>query len=397
MVYDKKVSQIRLIILLYCVEISFSGGINMKRIINIALATILLTGCGSISEIRTEQEPTHFYQIGVRDCESGAVYDVTSNTMGSTAMFLDYATMKTLPLCAIPNCTHTGSDCLAKVAEHPVVYDGNAYFFTHKEGFEEQKNAKPVYKMHSALKKASLDNSEVEMLCEFEDAVPRSEETMVISGKKLYFIAYDPDVDEDAFAGGSWGNVGGYDYLCSVDLVTGEYRNYGTFCYVEDEYPAADKSASAFITGADSGMIYLSYNFMKEAGDVGSGDVPEWTKLSYEFDIKSEQYHESELPAALCSRDGIYAWADGDKELHIRKGVSETLIDHEVYTSGLDLVNGKLFMFDGWVDTSDMSLHLYKDEESQGLTGLAFFDGCYIMRSGNNTFSKLTEEELEAL
>ena len=102
-----------------------------KAIISLALAAFTLTACVSINEVWTESEPL-FYGLGIRGCESGAVYTVQSGTIGKTSMFVDYATLQTAPLCAVPNCTHMTSDCLAKAAEYPVIYDGNAYFFTQR-------------------------------------------------------------------------------------------------------------------------------------------------------------------------------------------------------------------------------------------------------------------------
>lgn len=364
-----------------------------KSVISLALAAVTLTACGSINEVQTESEPV-FYGLGIRNCESGAVYTVQSGSIGKTTMFFDYATMQTAPLCAVPNCTHMTSDCLAKAAEYPVIYDGNAYFFTHSEGFEEQKNAKPEFRMHSALKIASLDNSEVKMMCEFTDAIPKNEETMVICNDTLYFTAFDPEVETDEYGGTSWSSGSGVKYLCSVDLDTGKYTNYGVFYDARKEFPDTEITSSSYISGADNGKIYITYEY----SDKALKEEHKFTYKNYEFDIQTEKYSESKLPVALCAADGVYAWLDDDGDkLHVIKDGKDNVIGYDKYTNAACLLNNKLFVNGGWVDTADMSLHLYKGEESQGLTGVAYFDGCYIMRSGSNTFSKLTEEELRAL
>lgn len=330
----------------------------------------------------------YFYNFGTRDCGIGAVY-ADSNTM-----LLDYDTMQKVPLCAVPNCNHIGSDCLANMAKYPVIYNNDVYFFTHTEGMEETKDG-PKFVMHSVLKKASLDSSEVEDICEFTDAIPRNEETILIYKNKLYFEAYDPDIEADPYGGASWGSGGGIDYLCSIDLAEKKYKNYGSICYVEDKYPAADNSSHAYITGFYNGKIYIDYIFTKEMFDplVNTGE-PEWTYYNLEFDPETEQYTESDLPTAVYASGNVYSYLDEkNSKLHIIKNGEDNAIDYEYYTNSAAILNNKLFVNGGWVDISDMSMHYLEP----GYQGIAYYDGCYILQKEGNKFEKLTEEELRAL
>lgn len=367
----------------------------MKRtFLSLALAgAITLTACGGSIPQEPEKEKPHFYGLAVRDCDTGATYTL-SGYIDSKSMYLDYATMETTPLCAMPNCSHTISSCLANMAQYPVIYKNYMYFFTYSQGFEETKDG-PEFVMHSSLKKASLDNSEVQVVCEFDDSIPRNDETMVICDNKLYFIAYDPDVETDAYGGSAWSNVGGIDYLCSVDLDTKEYRNYGNFCYVEDEYPSADQSSHSYITGIREGKIYLDYIFSKE-GINENTIVPEWTYYNFEFDTKTEKFVESELPAALYADDDIYCWLDSENEkLHIIRNSKEHILDYTYYTNAAQLLNGKLFVNGGWVELSDMTMHSFPDDVYY--QAVAFYDGSYILSNSSNSFTKLTEDDLRAL
>ena len=366
----------------------------MKRtFISFAVAGVLtLTACGGSIPEDPENKTAHFYDLAVRDCDTGATYTI-SGYLVSQSLYLDYATMETAPLCAVPNCNHTISGCLANMAQYPVIYQNYMYFFTYSQGFEETKDG-PRFAMHSSLKKASLNDSEVQVVCEFNDSIPRNDESMVIYDNKLYFAAYDPDVETDEYGGSNWSNVGGIDYLCSVDLDTKEYRNYGSFCYVEDEYPSAGQSSHSYITGIREGKIFLDYIFSKERFSRDT-NTPEWTYYNFEFDTKTEQFTESELPAAICADDELYCWLDDkNDELHIIMNDKENVVSYDSYTNSAHHLGEKLFVANGWVDLSDMSMHMFTEPE---YTGIAYYDECYIIKTGTNSFEKLTEEELRAL
>ena len=364
-----------------------------KTVLSLLLAgAIALTACGGSVPADTKDAKSHFYAY---DCETGATYS-TMTGYNQKTYFLDFASMKVSPLCAVPNCNHNGADCLSRAAEYPVIYDGDMYFFHSEYGIEETKKGRE-FKMDSEFKKAALDNSEIQTMCEFTDAIPRNEDTMVICGHKLYFIAYDPDVEIDAYGGSTVKSGGGHDFLCSVDLGTFEYRNYGSICYVEDEYPAADNSSSAHISGISGGKIYISYEFMKEFADPQNDIVHEWTYYSFVFDTETEQYSESELPAAMYADDELYCWLDdkGDK-LHVIVGGTDTALDYANYSNTAQHFGNRLFVAGAWVDLTDMTVH-YLSDEYRNYSAVAFFDGDYIMREGNTTFVKLTEDELLAL
>lgn len=366
-----------------------------KKFLLIALASLMLTACGKSETSPTDTTP-RFYDMGFRSYDDGGAY--TAFGSDKKTIYIDYGTMEKTVLCAVPNCSHTTTSCLGAQAKDPVIFGNSIYFFTHTEGMKEYPEG-ARFEMKSRLMKASIDNSETETVCEFSDAIPRDDDPFVVVGNKLYFIGFDPDVEADEYGGASWSYGGGFDYLCSVDLITGSYTNYGIICYVEDEYPAADKSSRARITGADNGKIYITYEFTKELFDSinNPDDSPEWTFYNFEFDLENETYYESELPAALCAADGIYAWLDDDDDkLHIIKDSEEHVLDYERYTGAATLLNDKLFVSGGWVELSDMIIHYFADQESSR-QARAYYDNCYIMTYGNYSFEKLTEDELLAL
>ncbi|MCR5707056.1 MAG: hypothetical protein K6G82_02150 [Ruminococcus sp.] len=364
-----------------------------KKLFSLALSGVLiLTGCGGSIPADTDDDNVHFYSFFCRDCEVGAAYTV-NNYHSAVTMFLDYASMETAPLCAVPNCNHQDSDCLAKNAEYPIIFGEDMYFFRSKYGVEETKKGRE-FRMHSAFRKASLDNSEISTVCEFTDAIPRNDESMIICGHKLFFIAYDPDAEIDDYGGLSVKSGGGHDFLCSVDLVSSEYKNYGSICYVEDEYPAADNSSSAHITGFGDGKIYIGYEFMKEFADPKNGVIPEWTRYSFVFNTETEQYSESSLPAAIFADDELYCWLDDyNDELHIIMNDKEYVVSYDSYTNSAHHLRDKLFVANGRVELSDMSMH-YMSDEFRDSSAVASFGEYFILRKSDDSFIRLTEDEL---
>ena len=321
-----------------------------KSVCAFVFAAVMATGCSYHSEdtnkADTKEHNTKVYGSGCRDFETGGVFTATGTP--NKTVYIDYGTMKKSALCAVPNCTHSSSSCLAAQAYYPVIYKNCVYFFTHNESVKDTPDG-PELSMDSKLKKAYLDSSETEVECSFTDSVPRNSEAMVIIGDKLYFSAYDPDATPDEYGSLSYKTGGGYEYLCSIDLDSGEYRNYGSICYVEDEYPAADNSSHSFISGAADGKIFITYGFKK---DNASKD---FTYYSFEFDTKTEKYSRSSLPALLCAEGNVYAWLDIEAQtLHIQEAGKQYEVKYTSYSNSAKILGDKLFLAGGWVSLDDM-------------------------------------------
>jgi hypothetical protein len=238
--------------------------------------------------------------------------------------------------------------------------------------------------MDSKLMRASLETSEIELVCSFTDSIPHSEETLVIDGDTLYFNAYDPAPDMDKAGGISYSNGEGYAYLCSVDLNSGEYTNYGVIC-CEEDYDGR-KSARVYMIGADNGRIYMDYQFTKD--ETGS-----FTHYNFEFDLESKEYSRGQLPAGICADKGVYVRLDdADDELHVVTNGKDNVISYVNYSNSGTVFNNKLFVAGNWIDLSDMTMHRLAANKSV----VAYYNGSYITNE-NNRFEKLTEEELLAL
>lgn len=327
-----------------------------------------------------------FYDTGFYSLSNGGVYTVSGDH--KRTMYIDYDTMQQSVLCAQPECTHNSSECISRIADHPVICGRNVYFFISIVVTQESADGKKKTQT-SSLIKASLDSAEVGEVCRFNNAVPLNGSNFVVAGSKLYFCANDPfryESSEESSGDWSYSESGGYDFLCSVDLETGEYKNYGIIC--------GDKSrlsGSSFITGTSDGKIYISYAYVDDTSRA-IDETSEITYDSYEFDIETEILAESSLPALMCVSENVFAWLEEDTfRLHILKAGKEYTFDCENYSNYGTIINNKLFVNGNWIDLNDMTMHRF----GKNKTVVAYYKGCYITKEFSQ-FEKLTDAQLLA-
>ncbi len=374
-----------------------------KRVLSIVLAMTMLAGCSDRGKDSSPKElkPIFFSQ---NRCSYG-----NGVVFGSEkTMFLDFDTMEKAPLCAVPNCTHSTASCLAQmVGNTPIFYKDFVYFFTSNGGdIRETPDGREFY-IESKLNRASLDSSETEIVCEFTDCAPEEGyPDYVIYGNELYFTADDLNPKEgiDGNGVGGWGTSGGYHFICSINLDTGEYTNYGSIYDGDKQYDGAEYSSCANISGVYNDTMYIAYNFIKDNEALQNGKDPDeiYTDLCFEFDFETKTWKESPLPYSRYMNNNTYTYYDRDtKKMHILHEKGELLIDSDYPIVVLSEVGGKLFIPDTinsengkWYDLSDNSEHSMG--KYSGYEAIGYHDGCYILIKGGRNV-KLTEEELFAL
>lgn len=370
----------------------------MKKKLALLATALLLSSMTACGQQTIEGDLSPQYIAVNRDFyENGVIYP----RKWRTAYFLDFDTMERSPLCAVPNCTHQTASCLTtSLGNTPVLYNQNVFFFTTKADVRETPDGSEFY-MDTKLCKASLDSSAIKTVCTFHDAMPRDGEGYVLYGSELYFIAFDPDAKDDGFGGFPWSTSGGYDYLCSIDLDSGEYTNHGLICYVEDEYPSADNTATAKILGCDNEKLYIGYSFAKEYPQDYRGEYDlDWVQYNFTFDFSEKEIKESSLPYAAYIDADTYVYYEDDAHFTvIRDGEAQHLngLVGEFYAP---VFHGKVFGIWNWYDLSDGSEHSlgkYVTSDEDEWRCIAYYDGYYIFQRWNNEFVKLTEEELKAL
>ena len=366
---------------------------NTIIILTLILITIF-TGCFKDSKkTKSEDNTPHFISSIASYYKNGAAFGEEQS------IFLDFDTMKTSPLCAKPNCNHITFECLANnVGSSPVFYNNYIYYFTSDYGTKETPDG-PEFYINSKLMKASLETSAAEVVCEFHDCVPpeRGLVNFVRYKNELYFVGddYNPKKDESGLF--FYTNVGGNHFLCSINLDTGEYTNFGSIYDGDKEYEAAAYSSNSFITGVYNNKMYLAYNFVKDNDKLQSGGDFETTHLSFEFDFETKTWKESELPYSRFMNNDSYIYYDFEnKSVNIIYKDKELKFPLEYEIVNYREFNGKLFMpaQGKWYDLSDCSEHSMGEYE--GYDVIAYYDNSYILLYQGLT-AKITEEELLAL
>ncbi|MBE6862933.1 MAG: hypothetical protein E7497_08600, partial [Ruminococcus sp.] len=165
-----------------------------KRILSVILSALMLTatGCSNKKENTNAEKKASpiFIAYNSVHYNNGVVFG------RDTATFLDFESMEKAPLCAVPNCTHDNSSCLAEVVGRvPVFYNDYIYFFTSNNGDVRTTPEGYEFFIESKLMRASLESSETEVVCEFTDCAPTPPNQgypgYVLYGNELYFTGDD--------------------------------------------------------------------------------------------------------------------------------------------------------------------------------------------------------------
>ena len=372
------------------------------RIFSIISAFIMITGCSkaesSSSNINAvaniKASNINFYKTSDMVYEDGLIwFDGSKNTVS----WLDFETMESVVLCSKPNCTHNNSECIARrVGDCPVIYNGYIYFMESDENVIETPDGRKL-ELDSRLNRISLENSELEEVCSFNDCSVRNGNGCVLAGSTLYFCGDDMDPVQDEY-GNLWTSTsGGIHSLCSVDLETGKYTNYGSIYDGDKQFEAASNSSGASIVGFGDSKLDVMYSFMKEFVQFEGSDIDErdvFTIMNFEFDLNTHELRQSELPPPSYARGDAYLcsnYPDNSSTL-IRNSEETTIEGLDVDMSG-KFANDKIFMSDGWYDLDGVRHDMGRYTGWQFVT---LYKKEYVFYQ-NREFVKLTEDELLSL
>lgn len=317
--------------------------------------------------------------------------------------YLDYNTMEAVVLCTRPNCTHKSGDCAARImGTTPMITDEGVYFFKYEDSIIEKKDGKRELNIKSKLCRMSLDSSEIETIAEFNDCEPRETDGYVLHNNKIYFTGDDLNPRYDDYGGIFTSNCGGTHYICSIDINTGEYINYGSVYDDDKQYEGAQFTSSATIRGIYNSKMLINYEFSKTPEPVPEKLWSGMTELVFEFDFDTNGWTLSDIPTKPVFTDSdtvVYYDEKIDKTVIIDKG-ERTELDIKIDTYA-SVQNNKLFVRDDY-DNGNLKWYDLEDMSEHNVEGYAnympddFYNNCYILSFGNN-IKKLSEEELLAL
>ena len=202
---------------------------------------------------------------------------------------------------------------------------------------------------------------------------------------------------EDEFGVISYSTVGGTHFLCSINLDTGKYTNYGSIYNGDKEYEMAESSSGANISGIYNNKMYIQYVFMKEdPKKLGINPEENWTRVNFEFDFDTKKLTESTLPSAIYMDNDTYVYLDNktNTTIVIDNGNEYIIPYYNLILYSAKVINNKVFFSDLWYDLSDMTEHSYGEYE--GYDVITYCNDSYILINGGRT-AKITEEELLSL
>lgn len=380
-----------------------------KRIPSLLVTAAILAGCSSDKKAENAADKVTVFSSMGGTYEKGLIYCFDS--LEQPTRFLDYASLETTPLCAMPNCTHITSTCLAKqVGVNPIMYGEHIYYFQSNHGYEETADGHQFF-MKTTLWKANLETSETEVVAEFNDCVPDEwNSDHVLIGNTLWFIGNDMNYSSEDVMDDSWkpsSDTPGAHFMCSIDLETGEYNNYGSVsdAYLESPYWSSGNSAK--LKGVYKGklQIEIQYNLgaQQNGYDYFNDDPDEYFEFrNVEFDMVTKTAAETDRFFPVNVGENYYIGADlkpnGVSDLYVLYDGNEFVIEDEDFN--VFVLNGKLFTLtsENWYDLTDFSEHPIPEVlKENGFIRAAYHDGSYIFLNNKHEPVSLTEDELLAL
>ena len=374
-----------------------------KKTVLISVSVLLLTSCAEANNEPAQISVVNSSGYIAEYCDNydeGRIVGGYYAGNGTPAKYLDYNTMKSVVLCSKPNCSHTTNDCIAtNIGVCPLLTQDSIYFFKSNYDVKEEKNGSREFYIDSKLCKASLETSEIETITSFTDCAPSDTRGYVFYNNRIYFTADDMDPAVDEYGAFSYSNIGGIHYLCSIDLETGDYRNYGSVYDGDKEYPSAEASSSANIMGIYNGKLIVNYEFGESYEDLAAGV---FTELMFEFDFDKNTITESDIPykPVFLDSDTIVYYDEGTNKCVIIDENNKKEIDTD-RVSYASIQNNKLFIRDDknnyalkWYDLSDLSVH--NAEGMNCYMPVHFCNDSYILTFGDDT-KKISENELLSL
>lgn len=369
---------------------------HKNRFIILLVLSLLVTGCSPKINNDTIEviEKCKFINIYNNVNDNGRFYE--SN---GTTMYCDFNTFNSVPICAESNCTHTTSDCSARMVNGcPIEYNGYIYYLKSESSITELKNGERQLTIKSKLYRISMETSELEVVSEFEGVDVHTDTGYVLNGDELYFTGSDLGATLDVYGNIVTSNVGGTQFICSVNLKSGEFVNYGVIYDGDKDFEMASHSRNSNIRGFSDSKIFIYYSFIerKLTEKEIENEVDEFTGLGFEFDMNSKEIKQSELPPPRCADETVYVGYDiKSKKATVIYNGNTVELDAEIRTNAT-FANGKLFAPDvsKWYDVNDGSEHEMK--KYRNYICIDYFDNYYIFVNGKETV-KLTEDELLSL
>ena len=317
----------------------------MKRILFfVILFTLLLTGCTNNKEYSIKAPSNRIISSLHNTYQNGIVY-----TDNNILCFLDYDSFRGVPLCNKPNCLHNDSSCIAQTAKvkgstPSLVYRDNIYYFTSSSNIIEGRDGKSTnYNIECDLNKINLHTGYIEKVCSISDMEATTSSQIVYINGTMYFIANNGSIQTES---GAWYyfSSGGKQHLCSINLDTNEFYDYGQ---INDNEKIASTlfsigeavfgiNGQVIIDGFFDNQLFMHYYYADNSEivynnlDCSVNDEHSIFHIqNVIFDIKSKEFHnDSNSSNVICTNDNYCILWDSIQNKYIaRTNNNEIILD----------------------------------------------------------------------
>ena len=206
---------------------------------------------------------------------------------------------------------------------------------------------------------------------------------------------------EDEYGAVEYGNAGGTHFICSIDLNTNKYTNYGSVYNDDKKYKAASNSSNAQLKGFYDSKLMIRYEFAKDYTPTQIDENFDYrdylTELMFTFDTDTKALESTELYQPSYVDEDTYVYSEYKQgKTHVIDKNKEYILDCDADLNA-KVFNNKLFVDNPneWYNLNDNSRHSLGEYSDYDIA--AYYDNCYILNKNNTEFIKLTEKELLAL
>ncbi len=382
-----------------------------RKILCMLIAAAMLTAAACSEKNESGASSAVNEKTGVQSdmvyfSNTGSVYNggfIYKFGIDSPTYFLDLNTQEKSALCAVPNCTHRISSCLAQQAgDKPVFYKDCVYYFVSSFGYEEVPEGHRFY-MKSTLYKAKLDSSEAEKVIEITDCVPTEGGGIVLDGNTIWFIGDDKSPIPENVYDDTWiseSATPGSHFVCSINLDTEEYKNFGSITDEDKQYPCRSQCNNANIRGIYKDKLVIDYQYaFKDMENAVMGDYKptDYVKfLSFEFDTKTETLTQNERPAPIAADENVYIGYDfAENTMTVIADSGERNYNYDELSASVAACNGKFFGLTKWIDTADFSEHTYPESIDEWVN-VAYHNGSYYFLTTKGKTIEISEEMMKS-
>lgn len=399
----------------------------MRKELAFILSALLLTGCSN-NATKTNYSIGEPMQAIISNAsnsyKNGVLYE-----NNDSVYFLSFDLMSSTPLCNKPNCDHKKSDCISKLITNdsttstpPIVYHDKVYYFSYNDKIVQGNNgSETTYEVDGRLSGLDLNTGEVNTVCLLDDMEASSTDYLVLQDNLLYFIANNGALQA---TDGTWQyfSTAGKQWICSVNLDTGDLTNYGRVN--EDEkvdttlFSVNNSSfginGNVRIDGVYQNKIYMHYyyvndedsflKYFEQYNTFPDSDEEMWETSYVIFDIETKKVSMNVSTETIAATKDHCIYWDGkqyvdesnehqNKLKNVPKYKYAAIYDNAVwfsniqrqYTKVVDLNSGKTYQ-------------LKSGYQSRNIRILAKLNGDYIVEIFNDdssiSFEKIPESTL---